>query len=651
MSRFRFKLSLVVYMFAAGFTEACAATVSLTVSPRIALLKAGQSQQFKAAVTGQPNAAIVWRVNGAVGGNSAAGTVTPDGTYTAPAAASASQIVLTASSDAAGALSSTAVIQIIPSRLDAYGGMTELPSPNGATGFFRLEKNNGRWTFVTPDGNLFWLKSVYNAVEAWIDRGVLTAQYNNDANLWATHRNLRLLSWGFNTLGEYTAARGLPVKIFGAPPNPVALPYIMILSGVLRAYTSYAAEGIVDPPKDIMAGVPKAVYNTWRGTVADAYDAKIAQVAANNARNLMNVVGGGFADKPWVVGITLDETDRLYGFGGGPGEFNASPHIGYLVAVTKFQYTPDEHPKRQEWLDPKVYGKYAWIDYLKSKHAGIDALNEAWGTNRFYTSFDDDGGYGTGTGVIDEDGRHAWMGKMRFPFVDTGANPGVQADLDGFLYEFARTYAESTVKVIRAVDQNHLIFGPSALKFTREPIIRGLADGGIDAFCVGDGTLNVDAVIRNAKHVYEVSGKPVFIWHTVTANADSGMPMTPAKDAGDQANRAAVYAGSLSAFVNAQAGNGDYFILGVDWWELVDNLREKVNFGLLTNRNNAYNGKEAVQAIGTDPWGYATGGEAADYGDFLSGARRANFDVLQLLLDSMGPARRGVRRPTHPGRR
>jgi hypothetical protein len=33
------------------------------------------------------------------------------------------------------------------------------------------------------------------------------------------------------------------------------------------------------------------------------------------------------------------------------------------------------------------------------------------------------------------------------------------------------------------------------------------------------------------------------------------------------------------------------------------------NWGLIANRDNAYDGKAAIEAPGTDKWGFATGGQ------------------------------------------
>lgn len=41
---------------------------------------------------------------------------------------------------------------------------------------------------------------------------------------------------------------------------------------------------------------------------------------------------------------------------------------------------------------------------------------------------------------------------------------------------------------------------------------------------------------------------------------------------------------------------------------------------------------DAVAGTGTDSWGYATGGELADYGNFLDSVMNANLTVYKTLL-------------------
>ena len=70
---------------------------------------------------------------------------------------------------------------------------------------------------------------------------------------------------------------------------------------------------------------------------------------------------------------------------------------------------------------------------------------------------------------------------------------------------------------------------------------------------------------------------------------------------------------------------------GLKFWALNDSWGEKLNWGLVSLKDNAYDGKEAIVAAGVDPWGYSTGGEDSNYGDFLSFVTAANNSVYDTI--------------------
>jgi uncharacterized protein (DUF1800 family) len=59
--------------------------ITVTVTPSSATVRAGDTQQFTASVTGTANQSVNWSVNGISGGNQTSGTITVGGTYTPPA--------------------------------------------------------------------------------------------------------------------------------------------------------------------------------------------------------------------------------------------------------------------------------------------------------------------------------------------------------------------------------------------------------------------------------------------------------------------------------------------------------------------------------------------------------------------------------------
>ena len=64
---------------------ATAQNISVTVSPLIAQVAPGGTQQYTATVTGTTNTAVTWSAGGVAGGSSTVGTVNASGLYTAPA--------------------------------------------------------------------------------------------------------------------------------------------------------------------------------------------------------------------------------------------------------------------------------------------------------------------------------------------------------------------------------------------------------------------------------------------------------------------------------------------------------------------------------------------------------------------------------------
>ena len=74
----------------------------------------GQTAQYTAAVTGVSNQSVTWMVDGAVGGNSVAGTITASGLYTPPPAAPASPVTITAASVLSSTATGSTSVTVMP---------------------------------------------------------------------------------------------------------------------------------------------------------------------------------------------------------------------------------------------------------------------------------------------------------------------------------------------------------------------------------------------------------------------------------------------------------------------------------------------------------------------------------------------------------
>jgi hypothetical protein len=551
-----------------------------------------------------------------------------------------------------------------PPKLDRYGGVKERVMT--APGYFRTQKVGHRWMLVTPDGNPFWMAGVY--VVDYRDGGKAAAdafasRYGGDWDQFSVRAVRRLRSWGFNTLGEFSATRALPIGTRCNPRgNKEKMPFVRILHP--SWYSAVNLWKLAPGPVKtlIMGGVDPNIYKGRQGHLPDVFDPNFEAYARALAAN-PRVEDAGcpagekldgkqeaavassslhptLSDTPWLIGTTMDDSDHLFGFGPGPESPGHNrvihPHIGWIVAVTAPTQSHNHEigkpfglKREVEYSDQAVYSKLAWRDYLKSKYGSLEQLNAAWGSH--YSTWNSDGGWPEGHGLLDENGRHAWIGTDPERLSDTA--PRVAADMDEFLERFADRYFAVVAAAIHAATPNHLVLSPSMLNahrgLSRRQILRA-AGRNCDLIQVHQDP-DTPALIGVT---YQEAKKPLITWLGIAARSDSAVD-TP-KDEGEvktQGDRGARYQQVVQTLFNYQAPDGAYPMVGLDWWEYMDKVDEGINWGLVTPRENAYDSREAVIQRGADRWGYMTGGEVRNYGDFLSSVTSANFETMRKLRD------------------
>lgn len=557
-------------------------------------------------------------------------------------------------------LAASALAADLPKR-DRYGGVKQRVSE--PSGYFRTQKVGNRWMLITPEGNAFWMAGVY--VVSWHDGGkvaedAFATRYGRDWEKFSTRAVRRLRAWGFNTVGEYSSPHTLPMPTrCNARGNQEKMPFLRILHP--SWYSAVNLWGLAPGPVKtlITGGVDPDIYKGRAGHLPDVFDPNFEAYARALAANPRVEAAGCPADEkfdaqqeaaassplhptlaetPWLIGTTMDDADHLFGFGPGP-EFPGPyrlihPHIGWIVAVTRPTQQsnheigkPFDLKREAEYSDQNVYSKLAWRDYLHGKYGSLENLNRAWGSH--YSTWDSDGGWPEGHGLLDENGRHPWIGKDWEGLSD--AAPRVAADMDEFLERFADRYFAVMAAAIRAATPHHLVLSPAMLNghrgLSRRQVLRA-AGRHCDLIQVHQDPDN-PALIGLT---YQESRKPLLSWVGIAARADSALD-TPT-DSGEvktQGERGARYQKLVETLFSSQAPDGSYPMVGLDWWEYMDKVSEGSNWGLVTPQDNAYDGREAVVRRGADRWGYATGGEARNYGDLLSSVQRANFEAMRKL--------------------
>jgi hypothetical protein len=347
----------------------------------------------------------------------------------------------------------------------------------------------------------------------------------------------------------------------------------------------------------------------------------------------------GNVGDPWMLGISMDDTDNLFGFGPGPDlpAARQHPHLGWIALVTNLEQASS--PWVPSYPDRRVHTKYALRDFLARKYGTIAALNAAWRSS--YSTFDSAGGWGRGTGLLDENGRNRWVGREEDEMAT--ASPALKADLDHFLYLHAQRYFTVMAAAMRRHAPRHLVFGPAFLNgwggLSRKEILKAAGESVDVVQCVIGSARAVELTSRY------VGNKPLVTWDTVVANPDSALwrypnpaerPQWPPA-ARTQEERGELYANKVEFLFNVANEAGVHPVAGLKFWSWGDHWGEKVNFGLVTASENAYDGWEAVKVRRADTWGFPTGGEEDDYGDFLSAVSAVHRRTKEALA---GPSNR-----------
>jgi hypothetical protein len=518
--------------------------------------------------------------------------------------------------------------------LDQYGGYLSMPVPGGATGHFRVGQLGSRWVFATPDGNAFWMRGCFFVDEsgAFVN---LTTKYNtgNAQAAWGVEATHRLARWGFNSLAEFASAYVLPHRA-----NVTQHPAMLLTRPTPAALANtggYVAAGLT--PKDLLDAQAVGFLYAAR-SFPDVFDPQFATYVDLYMPDIVeNVFWGGLATSAWCIGIAVDDADDVYGFG--PGAETTSPrlhpHLGWAAACAK-PTMASSTKWGKSYTDTTVYAKAELQTFLQARYASIGALNTAWGST--YSTFGTQGaGWGSGTGWLDEDGRHTtWMGSATAGTL-AGASAGVIADLDDFLYVIADQYFSIVTAAMRSSAPNKLIWGPASLNgwggLTRKQVLQAagvsldVLNAQISSQTVADKTLTY------------FGNKPVVSWEVYTANADSSQHGNPDLSEADniaytfshatQASRGSYYTTRLAFLLSVPT------VVGLKFWAWQDSNGEALNWGIVSLKDNTYDGVEAVVATGTNAYGFSIGGEDFNYGNFAGPVTTANSNVEAILTASL----------------
>jgi len=583
--------------------------------------------------------------------------------------------------------------------LDFIGLGGVYATPLGATPSIRLGKIRGRWVFVDSNGKVGLLRGLYaiDPNQAGVLGGgqqsgrTLTGNFNTkyggNAATWlnATINN-RLRPLHFNFAGKDSTR-------LNTASTANSLPLVFQFNAMVGAATASQSgpAGLSEPIKDLVQTLNFAC--GFLGTCfGDVFDPKWTQYC--------NAAWGNstFADSR-IAFFQADDGDFTSAFftAGPPNEFGGvdwdpiahdyRPHAGLIILLGNPTVT-SQHSARFNFdvggnftwtIDTVNHAKLAAITYLKNKYTTIAALNAAWGTGGYYTTFDSAGGWGAGTGLSDEDGAraHRWLGSDVGPTGNQNGGPnnlidstlwGLQGttvtsdfglgtvsalknDMDNLLYLLVQAYCQPQIARIHTLRPEALFLGSTNAAF-RIPAMQAhsqyqdaLMAGG-HVFLGDTHTFNPNAKAFSDFVRSKVTiDKPWLVALYNPCNHDGDLHYLSGDVNDTQVNRGTKEATAIAAITGYKDPNGVYPYLGYLEWQLYTNVGEGVGWGPFSTNDNPFDGQNYTAAI-PDPYtsGLTVIPEDLVYGNYvgaIKAAHIAQFSTLQSQVTA-GPSKSAI---------
>lgn len=434
---------------------------------------------------------------------------------------------------------------------NVFGGWASGPR-RGSTGFFRVEKIDGRWWLIDPEGALFfsagldsmrpvsptfvqgreqmftWLPEngdplqrhfsyATGATQGPIREGRaydflaanLERKYGPDyPNAWAEVTERRMRSWGFNTIANWSDNR-----LWGRD-----VPYVatVTVGGTVNRVPVASGPGTSLP---------------------DPFDPRFAV----NVANAIRPVAARAAGDRWCIGYFVDNELNW--------SSRTAPGLGALG-----QNAAGSPAKR------------ALIAQLREKYTDIARLNEAWRTS--YADWD----------------------SMTAP---APPNSTANEDLAAFTRLLAATYFRTVREELRKLDPDHLYLGSRFAGYTTEAVDACAEHCDVMSFNIYQNRINAPrwTFLNNYS-------KPAIIGEFHFGALDRGMFHPGLVAAASQADRAAMFVDYMRTVLDHPA------FVGAHWFQYADQATtgrtldgENYNIGFVMHQDTPY--PEMVEAART----------------------------------------------------
>ncbi len=430
-----------------------------------------------------------------------------------------------------------------PPAFDRFGGLPGSKEKFGfqQTGFFHVEKKDGRWYLVNPDGNWFYHLGVCSF--APYSSSTYVKGRENIFEWLPAHESEFKTAYGQNgggaKDGQFNFLIANRIRKYGEPYDVEKFTAEMIMRVRKFGFNSTGAFGIGAPIAKKEAdfpyvsavslnGIPRLMREVW-----DPFDEKSRAQFDKNAQAL-----AGAANDPLLIGRFLANEPLFEDLG------KAVPGYNETKAC-----------------------KRRLVQMLEEKYTTVEAFNQAWNTR--LASFDE-------------------ARKQGLPVKTKEASADMAAFLDLFLEEYFKFSAET----VRKYDPNHLLLGCRFQSGTinNESLCR-IGAKYMDVWSYNYYTYGLDETFLE-RIQKATGGKPMmlseFYWNTFAESGVSG----GVKDVSSQRERGVAYRHYVEHAATLP------YVIGVEWYTLTDTAQTGVGFGGI----NGFNANSGLFSITDRPW-------------------------------------------------
>lgn len=436
-----------------------------------------------------------------------------------------------------------------PSNWNQYGGWAAGPQLK-ATGFFRVEKINGWWWMVDPEGRLFW-----------------------------SHGSVRVGT----RVRVGTVYHGTPITdrefYFRLPPkdSPLGAFYGTEPQATGGYYLGKEGHAVYD---HLEANLFRKYGPDWQSKYAQMAQRRLASWALNTVANSSDPAVFGLRKTPYtavVYSLPLGRPDHRIqgsqgGWGGAPDPFDP----GLSEVMRKTLQTDLKDVLNDPWclgffVDNELHwgdtcylaestlaspagqpAKRAFLDELKKKYAAIESLNQSWGT------------------------QHAsWDAVLASTARPDRKREAVRVDLETFNRAILEGYFRACRDSIKEASPNHLYLGCRFAGYGNRMVMEAAAKY-CDVISINRYSATVDDL-----RLPDGLDRPIVIGEFSFGALDRGMFHPGWQHRANQVERAKGYCGYVETALRNPA------IIGTHWFQFYDQPTtgrfdgENMNFGLL----------------------------------------------------------------------